>query len=982
MTRNLELVRAVRRALAMSAVATVTLSGLPAYAQDQEQDQSASEGPTTIVVTGSRIARPELEASTPVLSLGQNELLAQGFENFADLAQSLPQFAPAFGTSRTQSTFSGVNASGLNTANLRNLGGIRGVVLINGRRVPGGTSVSTTVDFNTIPTANIERIEVQTGGASAIYGADAVTGVINIITKKNFEGVELNVSYGESSDSDNQNPSGHLMIGGQFAERGRGLLTLQYDKQGRVRCADRFICGEDFLWLTPSSPLRGPAAYSGVGLGGRFFTAGGSFVRRGNSLTDANGNLIPFSTPIDGYNRNAQRDIAIPTKRVMLSAEGEYELGSAVTAFAEVNYGQAEIDSAFEAHPFQSQAAGSLFGGGPGIPGLQATIPLNNPFVPQILRDRVLADAAAANPPQPVPTTITWWQRFAGFDNRGAQNDRETIRTAFGFNGGLDTLAGFGNDWRWELSYVYGRTNVLLNTEGLVGTDRLYHGLRVETDPATGQLRCVDPGARATGCVPINPFAEYTPAMINYLNVSAGTNGTSELTDVLAWFGGSIAELPAGSLRAVLGAEYREFSGFLDYDTIINQGLATGNQIGDVDFVKRATREAYVETVIPVLRDLPFAHSVNIEGAFRRSNTDGTDMYNTWKYGGDWAPIDGLRLRAMKARSVRTPVPNELSGIGQTFGVVQDPCTQGRRTLNATRTANCNADGVPANYTPGQIIEQSVAGLTGGNPDLQPEVGTTLTYGFVWTPSFVPDLSLTVDRFDLHLDGIITSVARQTAVNLCYDSVDRQFCNVVTRGTNPLIPGATYVLNAVNEQQQNVATYDVEGFDIQAHYRFGLGNAFRTESNLGDISLSALVTIYDTAEQVPLPGQAVLDLLGSAGGSTIDQGYIRRQGVFNVGYGLRDFSANWHMRYVGRAAMSPSSNAAGFPEIGSHMYHDFRAAYGFGEGSEAYIGVTNVFDKEPPFFASGTSGTQALDTIPGYYDVFGRSYYAGMRVRF
>jgi iron complex outermembrane receptor protein len=305
-----------------------------------------------------------------------------------------------------------------------------------------------------------------------------------------------------------------------------------------------------------------------------------------------------------------------------------------------------------------------------------------------------------------------------------------------------------------------------------------------------------------------------------------------------------------------------------------------------------------------------------------------------------------------------------------------------RRVLNPTRDANCGADGVAAGYTPVLAIEQSVAGLTGGNPDLQPEVGTTLTYGFVWQPSFVSDLSISVDRFDLHLDGIITSVARQTAVNLCYDTVDRRFCDVVTRGTNPLAPGANYVLTAVNEQQQNVATYDVTGFDIQTHYTFGLGSLFRTSSEIGDIRLSLVATIYDQAEQVPLPGEDVLQLLNSAGGSTIDQGYIRRQGVFDIGYALRNFNANWHMRYVGKAEMSPDSAEAGFPSIGSHTYHDVRAGYRFGEGSEVFVGVTNVFDKEPPFFASGTAGTQALDTIPGYYDIFGRSYFTGMRVKF
>ncbi|MGH8185387.1 MAG: TonB-dependent receptor plug domain-containing protein, partial [Steroidobacteraceae bacterium] len=286
--------RAVRAAL-LGGTVTAVAATLPA--------QAAEESIQEVIVTGSRIARPNLEGTTPVLAIGQQDFAALGMENIADVAAALPQFSPAFGASRTQSTFSGAAVSGLNQVNLRNLTGIRTVVLVNGRRMIGGQATSTSVDFNTIPTANIERIEVLTGGAAAIYGADAVAGVINVITDKDFNGVELGASYGVTADEDNENPSAHLRIGGAFAESGHGQLTVQYDKQGRVSCADRFICEEDFFWGNPAqAPLRGPAAYSGVGLNGRFFlpgVAGPGFVRRGDSFGNT---LIPFEVEVDGYN--------------------------------------------------------------------------------------------------------------------------------------------------------------------------------------------------------------------------------------------------------------------------------------------------------------------------------------------------------------------------------------------------------------------------------------------------------------------------------------------------------------------------------------------------------------------------------------------------------------------------------------------------------------------------------------------------------
>jgi outer membrane receptor protein involved in Fe transport len=963
------LARAVRVALVATGAAGAGLYGASSAAQTEERTEL-----NAIVVTGSRIARTEIEASIPTVSIDAAELASKGYENLADVFVAMPQFTPSFGASRTQSTFSGVALSGVNLANLRNLGGFRTLTLINGRRVPGGTSTSTSVDFNTIPSANIERIEVQTGGASAVYGADAVAGVVNIVTKKNFDGIEVGASYGEASEGDNRNPSAYIMFGGGFGDGGRALFTAQYDEQSLVRCVNREFCADDFAWFAPDTQIFGPNARSGVPVGGRFFAGGASYTMRNGSITDASGNLIPFNTAIDGYNRNANRDIAIPTQRTMFAAEVEYPLAERISMFAELNYGSAEVDSQFEAHPFQSQQPGSLFGGTPTVPGLQATIPINNPFVPAILRNAVLA----ANP---AATAITWWQRFAMFEDRGASNTRDTTRAVLGFQGDVDL---FGNEWNWEVSHVFGRTRVDLGTEGLVSTEMLYYGLRVEPDPANaGQFRCIDAGARARGCIPINPF-NYTDAMINSLRRNSDSEGTQKLNNTVAWLSGTAFDLPAGPARFAIGAEHRELQGYLDYDPQINGGTTTGNQIQDIEKSTIRTREAFIETLIPVLRDAPFARALDLEAAFRTTEpsfsvpgrTAGDDSYETWKYGLSWAPIDDLRFRVMQARAARSPNPGELSGIGQTFGVINDPCTAARRNTGpnpAARAANCTAAGVPADYAPGQIIEQSVAGLTGGNADLVPEEADTLTYGLVWTPSFAEGLSLTIDRFDIEIDGVIDVVARQTAANYCYDF--GLFCNAVTRGTSPLLPGANYVLTDVNQQLQNVAEYSISGIDVGATYGFSMGR-------YGDLNLNLSAVFYDAAEKLPLPGAAPIDLKGSAGGDTADTGYIEEQVTLLLGYRLDRFSAMWDVRYLGSSEMAHFSADAGFPSIGARDYHSLRFGYEPREGSEVYVGVTNLFDRDPPLLCSGCSGTQALDTIPGYYDVFGRSWYAGVRHKF
>ncbi len=936
--------------------ATTMLPSMPVSAQEAQ----------VVQITGSRILRSDLQGTTPVVSIGLETMSNLGVENFADMATQLPQFAPSFGASRTQSTFSGVATSGLNLANLRNLGSVRSLVLINGRRAAGGTSTSTSVDFNNIPTANIERIEIITGGASAVYGSDAVAGVINIITKKNLQGVEFGVAYGKASAGDNKNPSASLVAGGKFGERGRGMITLEFDKQGQVSCRDREICSEDFLWTSPSNQIRGPNAYSGVGLGGRYFVGGTSYAGRNGSITDANGNLMPFSTPVDGYNRNADRDIAIPTKRILAAAELEYEIAKGLRAFGELNFGETNIESKFEGHPFQSNQPGSRYG------TLNPNIPLNNPFIPQALRTAITNFNATAAANAQI-NEIVWWQRFNDAGGpRGADSSRRMTRTVAGLKGDLPSLGGFGSNFRWELSHTLARTTVNLNTEGLVNTANLYHGLRVEADPANpGQYRCVDAGARAQGCVPIDPFKPYTDQMRQALRIGSMAIGTSSLNDTLLTLTGTVAELPAGSLRAAVGAERRTFSGYLDRDVVVNNALATGNQISDIDFAKVKTDEVFAEVLVPVLADKPFAQSLNLEAAVRRSKTDNSS-YNTWNFGGDWEPVGGLRMRVKQAKSVRAPLPGELSGIGQTFGVIQDPCTATRRTLNPTRDANCLAAGVPANYNPPQNVEQGVAGLTGGNIDLKPEEGKTLTYGLVWTPAFAKGLSVAVDRFEIDVDKIITTVSRQTAVDLCYDK--GLLCNVVTRGTNVQLPGATYVLTAVNEQLENVAELKVHGTDIDVRYSFSLPR------NIGAMDLNLLTTLYDKAVQTT--AGTPINLLGQAGGSTTDQGWVKFTANANIGWRLGAISANWNIRHIGSADMNTSTTLNGFPKIPSHTYHNLRLGFQLGKNGEVYGGVTNIADKKPPFFASGASGTQALDTVPGYYDVFGRSYFVGAKFKF
>ncbi|MDB5465311.1 MAG: putative TonB-dependent receptor [Phenylobacterium sp.] len=937
-----------------------------------------------LVVTGSRIQSPNLDSPTPVQVVGQDRLQAEGLHNLADVLQTLPQFAPSFGGSRTQSTFSGTTSSGLNLINLRNLGSSRSLVLINGRRAPSGTIFSNAVDMNLIPSANIKRIDVITGGASAVYGADAVSGVVNVITDTGFEGLEMGASYGMAiQHQDNINPSGFIRFGSSF-DRGHVGATLQYDYQGLVSCKDRYLCSEDFFWSPPSAPIRGPSARSGVPLNGRFFVTGQP-AGGGNASSytfDNSGQLAPFSTALYGYNRNAQRTLAIPTERILFAADGDYKIVDGLNAFMELNYGSTDTNGPFEGHPFQSST--DLVAG-----LLEPSIPANNPFIPASLRAKL---AASNNPNQ----DITWSQRLAGLGARGSQNLRQSTRLAVGLRGNQDSLFGFGKDWSYEASYVWGRTTLNGNTEGTVSREALYNGLRVQQVPGgpAGTYQCVDPLARAQGCVPINPFDGYNAAESAYLVRNTGVNSASELENGLAYLSGTLFDLPAGPLQVALGAESRRITAYEDYSTEINLGTVTGNQISDSTRTTFTTNEAFVEVKAPVVRDLPFVKELNVEGGYRWSDANVGGRYETWKFGGEWAPIDGLRFRAMKNRAVRAPVLGEVTGVGQTFGVVADPCINYQNSSNATLKANCAAAGVPTNYDPPITVQQSVSGFVGGNPNLKPEIADTLTYGVViqagrfdFMPSLLKELTVSVDRFDIKIDGLINTVGRQNLAQLCYERPTGQrevFCSQVFRGTRPEVPGATYVLTQVNDQLSNIATFQVRGVDLEVNYKLGLGDLVSDWDRWGSLSLNSVWTFYDKASEVPIPGESPIDLLGAAGGSTSDQGFLKRQGNTTIAWTVGDFRVQVIERYIGKAKSAPADifGAENIVDIPAEWYSDVNLRWKATDQVEVYGGVNNLFDKNPPFFPSSESGTQALDTVPAYYDVFGRSIYAGVRLRF
>jgi outer membrane receptor protein involved in Fe transport len=564
-----------------------------------------------------------------------------------------------------------------------------------------------------------------------------------------------------------------------------------------------------------------------------------------------------------------------------------------------------------------------------------------------------------------------------------------------GVEGDQETLWGFGKDWHYEVSYVWGRTTLDGETNGLVSLQNLYESLRVvETAPGSGVYQCQSEIARASGCIPVNPFDGYSTEEQAYLRINGGVRSRSDFENTLAFISGSVAELPAGPLQISLGLEKRTVTAYEDYSTDINLGVAAGNQISDSERTTFDTDEVFTEVNIPILRDMAFAKELTFEGAYRWSDASIGGKYETYKYGAQWEPVEGLRFRAMKNRAVRSPVLAEVTGLSQTAGVVDDPCINYGLSSNSVLQANCAALGIPANYDPPLAVKQNVQGFVGGNPDLKPEEADTFTYGFVvqagrfdFVPEVLSNLTISVDRFEIEMTGLINTLGRQNIAELCYGLPTGQrevFCSQVTRGADPSVPGANYVLTDVDDQYQNIAALDISGVDLEINYGVELGRLYAGLDNWGSLSINSIWTFYDKASQVPAPGLDPIDLLGAAGGSTSDQGWLETQGNTNINWTVGRFRTSWTARFVGEAKSAPADlyGEEAVVTIGSRWYHDMSVRFAVNDQVEVYGGINNVFDKDPPFFPSSQSGTQALDTIPAYYDVFGRQAFVGARLRF
>lgn len=996
MLRSNLLANSVRLAL----VGGTTLAALGAFSATAADEDvvKAEKAIEKINVTGSRIRSTDLQDFSPVQVIGASEIDTSSVANIQELLLKNPAFgAPAL--SRTNSNFL-TSGSGVATVDLRNLGTERTLVLVNGRRFVSGVPGDTAVDLNTIPTQFIERVEIMTGGASAVYGSDAVAGVVNIIYKKEFEGIEFDVQTGESAEGDNDDDQIQFTMGTSSAN-GKGNIMVHgaYTNQGAVYSRDRDRSAIDQISLgaavtglpedmfTPYQPF-----YSSFAPQGRFV------VGKGANATpytyDKNGNFIEgFSTngsatrEADGYNRNAIRTIAVPTERYLLAATGKYEFADGWNATLEGTYASTQTQSQLE--PFALSSVDIYSGSGGQLPVEferfieSATNP--GEYERTLVRNELIPDELynlATDTNGDGIRDISFTRRMSDIANRGSRADRDTFRIMTGIDGEL------ADGWFLDTYFSYGQSKEGQTGTGQVNVLNFKSALEATTDEF-GNLICRDANARAQGCVPINIFGAGTvsPEAAKYVNAPSSLNTLATQTIAGMSISGDLFELPAGFVGIAAGAEYREEYARSEFDALQQAGLNAGNAIpsteGEFDVM-----EYFTEVNVPLLADAFMAKQLNLRGAVRFSDYSTVGNTESWNVALDWAPIDELRFRAIRAISTRAPNINELySPPSQTFpSGLTDPCLGVTATTSGAQAEACRADaGVMANiaangaFTLNQSDIQGVSGYNRGNPDLDAEKGKSWTFGVTFSPdgiAVLENFDFNIDYFDIEIDDAIVSTGRQYILDQCYGG-DASLCSFVTRRQAAEGPNSAGSLEYIDSAVTNSGGYVTSGIDYVITYAKDLEDY----GLMGQANARLAYTHVIKGYEIPLPG-AERDNFNGEINAPQDKFYL------SLGYAVGDFNIAWNTTYIGESFLDDGF-LSGYdlaPEsvgVGSVTYHDLNVAYHPFDMAEFYVGVNNIFDRDPPPIISGLPGSSTgVETAASTYDPIGRRYYAGVRLKF
>jgi len=971
----------------IAGLAVTAAAAQPAWAQSESTgtDPEAS-AVADIVVTGSRIRRPNVEASTPVNVVDAQEIENIGVTNLIDAMARQPQVGLGASASSTTNTVAG---QGLATLNLRNLGASRTLVLVNGRRHVAGSSGTSAVDVNTISKTTIARVDTVTGGSSAVYGADAVAGVVNFITKQDFEGVAAQAQYG-SADGPNTY-YGSVAIGRNFNDgRTNVMAAATYDKTEGLYRHERdyamsglayipnpnkkspddglpsFIMARDvYTNITNDSftpvivtPIGGNAAYSLT------FTPDGKLVPfdRGQVVVDGNGRPQKVSIGGDGF-KFSEDALRTPVERYGGELQMRHQFqpsGDFITElnlFAEGKYFHTEATSQRENGTFAGDVEGTATGNA-------YRIQADNPFLPSDLRAMLTAAGV---------TKFDITRNDRDFGIRTYESVYDTTRFVAGVDG------AFSNGWRFEAYANYGQTK-----SEFTNFDRLqkefYQSIDAYLDPVSNTIVCRDDAARAAGCKPLNLFGAGVASQeaIDYSYIHTVRNDITRQWNAVASVNGELFSYPSlfsGTSLPVAfaaGVEWRKEYARSVPDKRSQDALIFQNaqQITDGRY---ESKEIFGEINLPLLADVPFVQYLDLTAAYRYQDYTTTGGDSSYGVGLEWTVDRNIRFRGNYAKAVRSPNINELFGGGsEGYSQIEDPCDATRLNLGnaaSNRKANCAALGLSPDFVQSTATRPVVSQ---GNPDLNPEEGETLTLGVVLTPSFLPGLAVTIDHYDIKMSDVIASLGWRNIINNCVDSpnLSNPFCTSVSRGADGNI---TKVLNQV----LNVAEYTNSGWDVTASYRTDLAKLGLPD--YGSLSFNAAAGFLEDLTYDPVPGDA--SVRDEQAGELPNP---KRRMNFRVTWDYDRVSLSYANQYLSSMVRSNQDPAGAYEpyKAPSWLTHDIRAEYRFDKFS-VFAGVNNFTNEEPPqtpFTWTGTSLNTGFNA--SVYNNLGRYAYIGVNARF
>ena len=988
-----------RRFLAGAAVGVsvpVLLLAQSALAQSQAQaDETAGEEIEQIIVTGSRIKRTDLTSPNPVTVVDSTQILASGETDISTLLREIPALHSSLPAN--QSDQNGA-PSGVGLLNLRGLGTERTLVLVNGRRHVAGVPGTASVDISTIPVALIDRIETPTGGVSAIYGADGVSGVVNFILKDDFEGLDYRAQGGITDDGDGAEYFLSATGGFNFDDgRGNAVVNVAYTHNDKINVADRKFAGLGLAGSIPNSPEL--AAFLGVNpdasntfapnltlpVSSRFgiiwlqdaddffdpgfinllfpgATVGGFPVAQ---IVDETGTLRPFNPGdifVDLF--NAVGGDAIPANpnvgwlqpdinRVSVNANIKYQITDGLTFFTESKFAYTNTHSLDQVNGFNDD-----------IP-----VSLDNPFIPDALRTQI--DSLIE---QGITPRITVSRDNLAVPSETA-SDRYMFRIVTGFEG------EFANGWTYELSYNFGRFQN--NDDNLKARveDRYFAAIDAVRDPDTGKIVCrsdLDPTAEP----PVAPFPDVRTGFLTFAPgdgqckpfsvfgfmpigpeaeafIFQKVTDTSKLTQqvvsaVVTGDSQDFLTLPAGPIGFAGGFEYREEKSDFNPSGLEKAGLLFNTVTTRSEPVNGRfdVWELFGEVNIPLIEDKPFIKDLEIDGAVRYSDYSTVGGTTTWSVGGGWAPVDDIRFRSTYGRAIRAPNINELFSPPQPIFIQADfdPCNP--NMINAGtefREQNC-LQLVGPGFDSTNFNSAFVTGRAGGNPDLKEETADTLTVGAVITPRWVPGLTATVDFYDIEIDDAIIVVDPERIIENCVDAptLDNQFCPLVTR--DPVNGNITFFESG----EQNVAKLKASGIDYQVRYNFDLADAGIENAGTLDVGVSGTRFLKrNDFEFQEFPDQKDKQL----GEFTFPRWLVN----LDVTWSYDAFRLTWQTRYESSQLLPGVENEdlasdplfADPTSTGNAFVHDVSFNYDLLDNLQVYGGVNNVADRKP-FLASLT----------------------------